>query len=70
MFMIKATFPRVSRMAVRACRLFGERTLVSNGEFWDCQFCGFAVTSPALTKDLQASALQEASAVIDQDWDN
>lgn len=66
MFQTKAKKPRASRMAVRRCLSCASDTLVSNGGFWDCRSCGFAVTSMALTKDLQQIAMLEEAAIAEQ----
>jgi hypothetical protein len=47
--------PRVSRLAARPCSGCGHHSLVSNGAFWKCDTCGFAVASRALVKDLETS---------------
>jgi hypothetical protein len=45
------TAMRRSRLAVRACPGCAQDTLVSNGAFWVCQGCRYAVTSTALALD-------------------
>jgi len=42
---------RRSRLAVRTCPGCAEETLVSNGAFWICEACRYAVTSTALAMD-------------------
>lgn len=42
---------RRSRLAVSACPGCAEETLVSNGAFWICELCRYAVTSTALAMD-------------------
>ncbi len=46
---------RQSRLAVRACPGCAQQTLVSNGAFWTCAGCRYAVTSTALAMDRAAS---------------
>jgi hypothetical protein len=42
---------RRRRLAVRACPGCEQDTLVSNGAFWACGGCRYAVTSTALAMD-------------------
>ncbi len=49
---------RRSRLAVRTCPECTAETLVSNGAFWMCSSCRYAVTSMALAMD---RAVTEAS---------
>ncbi|WHZ22218.1 MAG: hypothetical protein OJF47_001330 [Nitrospira sp.] len=42
---------RRSRLAVNACPGCNEDRLVSNGAFWICDVCRYAVTSTALAMD-------------------
>ncbi|MDI3467401.1 MAG: hypothetical protein OJF52_000974 [Nitrospira sp.] len=42
---------RRSRLAVNACPGCNEDRLVSNGAFWICDICRYAVTSTALAMD-------------------
>jgi hypothetical protein len=44
---------RTSRLAVRPCPSCLGDTLVSNGAWWRCDVCEYAVTSMAIVKDLQ-----------------
>ncbi|WP_447598452.1 hypothetical protein [Nitrospira sp. Nam80] len=45
---------RQSRLAVRPCPGCARETLVSNGAFWACAGCRYAVTSMALAMDRAA----------------
>ena len=45
---------RRSRLAVRVCPGCARETLVSNGAFWSCAGCRYAVTSMALAMDRAA----------------
>lgn len=45
---------RRSRLAVSTCPGCSGKTLVSNGAFWRCEVCCYAVTSTALTADRAA----------------
>jgi len=49
------TVARRSRLAVRACPGCTQETLVSNGAFWICAGCRYAVTSTALAADQGAA---------------
>jgi len=46
---------RRSRLPVGACPACTEETLVSNGAFWSCEVCTYAVTSTALAVDRAAA---------------
>ncbi|MCW5799429.1 MAG: hypothetical protein LZF60_260039 [Nitrospira sp.] len=46
---------RRSRLAVGTCPGCSGNTLVSNGSFWRCEICCYAVTSTALTADRAAA---------------
>ena len=46
---------RRSRLAVRTCPECTAETLVSNGAFWMCSSCRYAVTSMALAIDRTAT---------------
>jgi len=42
---------RRSRLVVRSCPQCATESLVSNGGFWSCACCRYAVTSTALAMD-------------------
>jgi len=46
---------RRSRLAIGTCPGCFRDTLVSNGAFWRCEICCYAVTSTALTADRAAA---------------
>ncbi len=46
---------RRSRLAIGTCPGCSGNTLVSNGAFWRCEVCCYAVTSTALTADRAAA---------------
>ena len=46
---------RRSRLAIGTCPGCSENTLVSNGGFWRCEACRYAVTSTALAADRAAA---------------
>jgi hypothetical protein len=51
------TAVRHTRLAVRTCPECTLDTLVSNGAFWRCEGCRYAVTSTALAMDLTPMAV-------------
>ncbi|MBS0170004.1 MAG: hypothetical protein JSR62_06580 [Nitrospira sp.] len=46
---------RRSRLAIGTCPGCSGNTLVSNGAFWRCEVCRYAVTSTALAADRAAA---------------
>lgn len=49
------TAVRRSRLAIGTCPGCSGNTLVSNGAFWRCEVCRYAVTSTALAADRAAA---------------